>query len=68
MSNFNDPLGFVACAKIVTFLVFAGKFCGVLQTIDRLVYKASPFVATGVLLGSVYWTAVTYGAITVMQV
>nr|CAB3263648.1 E3 ubiquitin-protein ligase MARCH5 [Phallusia mammillata] len=45
-----------------------GRICGVMMTVDRLIYKASPIVATGVLLGSVYWTAVTYGAITVMQV
>jgi len=39
-----------------------------MQAADRMIYKASPILATGVLLGSVYWTAVTYGAITVMQV
>ncbi|XP_002131907.2 E3 ubiquitin-protein ligase MARCHF5 [Ciona intestinalis] len=52
---------------VITFPPF-GKFCGIIQTVDRMIYKASPLIATGVLLGSVYWTAVTYGAITVMQV
>ena len=26
-----------------------------------------PFVAAGVVIGSIYWTAVTYGALTIMQ-
>uniref|UniRef100_H2YLS6 E3 ubiquitin-protein ligase MARCHF5 n=2 Tax=Ciona savignyi TaxID=51511 RepID=H2YLS6_CIOSA len=52
---------------VISFPSF-GKLCSVIQMIDRMIYKASPLMATGVLLGSVYWTAVTYGAITVMQV
>lgn len=40
----------------------------VLDLVDRTVYRACPFVAAGLLMGSVYWTAVTYGAVTVMQV
>ncbi|OQR78000.1 E3 ubiquitin-protein ligase MARCH5-like [Tropilaelaps mercedesae] len=43
-------------------------FVYVLDLVDRLLYRASPFLAAGVVLGSVYWTAVTYGAVTVMQV
>lgn len=39
-----------------------------LDLMDRSVYRACPFVAAGLLMGSVYWTAVTYGAVTVMQV
>lgn len=35
---------------------------------DRIIYKICPFVAGGIFIGSVYWTAVTYGAVTVMQV
>lgn len=35
---------------------------------DRVIYKMCPFVAGGIFIGSVYWTAVTYGAVTVMQV
>lgn len=62
----------VACPQCNTeyIIIFPsyGRFCGMLQTIDRMVYKSSPVIATGVLLTSVYWTAVTYGAITVMQV
>lgn len=40
----------------------------VLDTIDRIICKACPFLAGGILVGSVYWTAVTYGAVTIMQV
>ncbi|KAF3842465.1 hypothetical protein F7725_024416 [Dissostichus mawsoni] len=29
---------------------------------------AGPFAAAGIMVGSIYWTAVTYGAVTVMQV
>lgn len=36
--------------------------------IDRIICKACPFLAGGILVGSVYWTAVTYGAVTIMQV
>lgn len=35
---------------------------------DKIIYKMCPFVAGGMFIGSVYWTAVTYGAVTVMQV
>ncbi|XP_077970295.1 E3 ubiquitin-protein ligase MARCHF5-like isoform X2 [Styela clava] len=52
---------------VVVFPPF-GKLTSFIQTIDHIVFKASPIAATGVLLGSIYWSAVTYGAITVMQV
>ncbi len=39
-----------------------------MDLVDRVIYKICPWVAGGVFLGSVYWTAVTYGAVTVMQV
>lgn len=39
-----------------------------LDRIDALIYKVCPFVAAGVVVGAIYWTAVTYGAITTMQV
>lgn len=39
-----------------------------LDRVDAFIYKVCPFVAAGVVVGSIYWTAVTYGAITVMQV
>lgn len=46
----------------------SGLFVRILDTIDRIICKACPFIAGGILVGSVYWTAVTYGAVTIMQV
>lgn len=40
----------------------------ILDTIDGVIFRVCPFIAAGILVGSVYWTAVTYGAVTVMQV
>ncbi len=39
-----------------------------MDLVDRVIHRGCPFVAGGVFIGSVYWTAVTYGAVTVMQV
>lgn len=39
-----------------------------LQQVDRALSRVSPFAAAGVVVGTVYWSAVTYGAVTVMQV
>lgn len=39
-----------------------------LQQVDRTLSRVSPFAAAGVVVGTVYWSAVTYGAVTVMQV
>ncbi len=54
----------------VTVRVFlcAGPVVYVLDLADRLISKACPFAAAGIMVGSIYWTAVTYGAVTVMQV
>lgn len=45
-----------------------GILANVLEGVDTLIRRGSPFIAAGVLVGSLYWTAVTYGAITVLQV
>ncbi|PWA25918.1 hypothetical protein CCH79_00001369 [Gambusia affinis] len=45
-----------------------GPIVYVLDLADRLISKAGPFAAAGIMVGSIYWTAVTYGAVTVMQV
>lgn len=44
------------------------RFVFVLDAVDRLVFRVSPFVAAGVVMGSIYWSAVTFGAVTVLQV
>ncbi|KAG0431211.1 hypothetical protein HPB47_022008 [Ixodes persulcatus] len=62
----------VACpqcsSEYVVVLPSLGGPVYVLDLLDRTVHRACPFVAAGLLMGSVYWTAVTYGAVTVMQV
>nr|CAH0098497.1 unnamed protein product [Daphnia galeata] len=44
-----------------------GKLILVLDIADRIIYRVCPFIAAGVVIGSIYWTAVTYGALTIMQ-
>ncbi|XP_069609895.1 E3 ubiquitin-protein ligase MARCHF5 isoform X2 [Ranitomeya imitator] len=44
-----------------------GPVVYMLDLADRLISKACPFAAAGIMVGSIYWTAVTYGAVTVMQ-
>lgn len=51
-----------------TFHIPTGQLMLFLDRVDAFIYKVCPFVAAGVVVGSIYWTAVTYGAVTVMQV
>lgn len=39
-----------------------------MERIDTMIKCLSPFLAAGILVGSLYWTAVTFGAVTVLQV
>lgn len=48
--------------------MFIGPVVLILDAVDNVIYKVCPFVAAGIVVGSIYWTAVTYGAVTVMQV
>jgi len=45
-----------------------GPIVYVMDVADRMIYRVCPFIAAGIVVGSIYWTAVTYGAVTVMQV
>lgn len=54
--------------KLKPGLIVTGPVLYVMDVVDRIIYKMCPFVAGGIFIGSVYWTAVTYGAVTVMQV
>jgi len=62
----------VMCAQCNTqyLLVFppTGRFVYVIEWFDRLIYSVSPFIAVTCVVGSLYWSAVSYGALTVMQV
>ncbi|KAG5872707.1 hypothetical protein JTB14_008801 [Gonioctena quinquepunctata] len=65
-------IGKVTCPQCQTeyIIVFPnmGVLVLVLDTVDSFVYKGCPFLAAGIVVGAIYWCAVTYGAITVMQV
>lgn len=54
--------------EYIIVLPSMGIIADVLEAIDTLVRRSSPFLAAGAFVGSLYWTAVTYGAITVLQV
>lgn len=62
----------VACPQCQTeyIIVFPsmGTLANVLEGIDTLVRRVSPFLTAGLIVGSLYWTSVTYGAITILQV
>lgn len=45
-----------------------GTLANVLEGIDTLVRRVSPFLTAGLIVGSLYWSSVTYGAITILQV
>lgn len=45
-----------------------GPLVVILDKIDGVIFRVCPFIAASIVVGSVYWTAVTYGAVTVMQV
>lgn len=44
-----------------------GTFVSILEGIDSMIKRLSPFLAAGVIVGALYWTAVTYGAVTVSE-
>ncbi|XP_003745079.1 E3 ubiquitin-protein ligase MARCH5 [Galendromus occidentalis] len=62
----------VNCPQCNTeYLIFFpkfGPFVYVLDLVDRLLYRVSPLLTAAVVLGSVYWSALTYGGITILLV
>jgi E3 ubiquitin-protein ligase MARCH5 len=40
----------------------------VVDAVDLLVGRLCPYIAGGIGVGSLYWTCVTFGAVTIMQV
>lgn len=64
--------GAVSCPQCGTDYLITfpktGPLVYFLQQVDRALSRVSPFAAVGVVVGTVYWSAVTYGAVTVMQV
>lgn len=67
----NNPTVKVYCPQCNSeYLIKYPSFGPILLLIDygdKIINKICPVVAGGVVLGSLYWSAVTYGAITVMQ-
>nr|XP_056715968.1 E3 ubiquitin-protein ligase MARCHF5-like [Euleptes europaea] len=68
----GNSTGRVSCPQCGTeyHIVFPklGPLVYFLQQVDRVLSKVSPFAAAGIVVGTLYWSAVTYGAVTVMQV
>nr|XP_003707540.1 PREDICTED: E3 ubiquitin-protein ligase MARCH5-like isoform X1 [Megachile rotundata]XP_012150557.1 PREDICTED: E3 ubiquitin-protein ligase MARCH5-like isoform X1 [Megachile rotundata] len=62
----------VACPQCNTEYIIVypnmGPLVVVLDTIDGIIFRICPFMAATIVSASIYWTAVTYGAVTVMQV
>lgn len=68
----GNPFRRVVCPQCQTeyIIVFPsiGTTATVLEGLDNMCKKMSPFFAAGVAVGCTYWSAVTYGAISVLQV
>ncbi|KAH8381257.1 hypothetical protein KR093_000721 [Drosophila rubida] len=68
----GNALRSVSCPQCQTeyIIVFPqmGKLGGALEAMDNIVKRLSPFLAAGFFVGSLYWTAVTYGAVTFLQI
>nr|XP_006134611.2 E3 ubiquitin-protein ligase MARCH5-like [Pelodiscus sinensis] len=68
----GNSTGSVSCPQCGTeyHIVFPtlGPLVYFLHQVDRVLSRASPFAMAGIVVGTVYWSAVTYGAVTVMQV
>lgn len=45
-----------------------GPFLAIVQHVDGLLNRICPLATAGILVGSLYWSAVTYGAVTIFQV
>ncbi|XP_053689939.1 E3 ubiquitin-protein ligase MARCHF5-like [Sabethes cyaneus] len=54
-------------SEYIIVLPSMGALAHVLEGIDAVIKQISPFLTAGVIVGSIYWTAVTYGAVTVLQ-
>nr|XP_033322702.1 E3 ubiquitin-protein ligase MARCH5-like isoform X2 [Megalopta genalis] len=62
----------VACPQCNTEYIIVypnmGPLVVVLDNIDGVIFRICPYIAASIVVASMYWTAVTYGAVTVMQV
>ncbi|KAG5671712.1 hypothetical protein PVAND_001892 [Polypedilum vanderplanki] len=62
----------VSCQQCQTEYIIVlpqmGLVSDLLEGLDNVIRRSSPFLAAGVFVGSFYWASVTYGAITILQV
>lgn len=54
--------------EFLIILHFLDYFVQVLNKLDKTANQLCPFLAAGVVVSTLYWSAASYGAITVMQV
>lgn len=68
----GNPTVHVSCPQCNTaYTISYPEFGAILYLIDsgeKVVNKVCPIAASGIVVGSLYWSAVTFGAITVMQI
>lgn len=68
----SNPSVGVSCSQCKTeyILVFpkSGTLVYIIETYDRFLFGTSPFGAATIAIGTVYWGAVSFGALTVLQV
>lgn len=68
----GNPLSKVSCPQCNTEYIIVFPHMGPLvicmDLMDSVVYKVCPFLAAGLLACSIYWSAMSYGALTVLQV
>jgi len=68
----GNPAVHVSCPQCNTLYIIRypehGPFLYLIQGGEKIVDKVCPVAAMGVVVGSLYWSAVTFGAISVMQV
>lgn len=53
---------------LIFFPIILGRFIVILDSVNAIIYRVCPVLAAGITVISIYWVAVTYGGITVIQV
>ena len=53
---------------VTTHTDVTGHLVYIIELYDRFLSATSPFAAATIVIGSIYWSAVSYGAVTVMQI
>jgi len=68
----GDSTAKVSCPQCKEEYVFTfprlNRLVQLIDVFEKMVVKTCPYLAGGIFVGAIYWSAVTYGAITVMQV